>query len=337
MDLAVLSDSEKRKCSNCSRGPQPIAEFVNAKGKTCSTCNKCRIKGQRLDQRRTADPNSSRAVYKKQYQKEKKPWESYRERERAKDEELFLKRNADVMKQYRSTHKEELDYWCRHHANYRFNSIRCGARHRDLSFDITLEQYVQLSAQVCWYCHEMDSVNPLIGVDRIDNHRGYVMDNLVPCCIVCNNMKIALDPRTFVERCKAVSHAQEHKEPMDFPEAYADRHGNAAVSSYRLRAANKGLFFSIDDAVARSIMEEPCRYCLTVKRSRGLDRVDNAQGYDVGNVVACCSPCNYLKGDLSLDVFISKCHQIACQQHEFPDVPRCVHPLQKRQMQVEHM
>jgi hypothetical protein len=48
-----------------------------------------------------------------------------------------------------------------------------------------------------------------------------------------------------------------------------------------------------------------CGYCdtdlLTIGGS-SLDRIDNSQGYRLGNVIPCCGPCNQIRGD-NLTVF----------------------------------
>lgn len=37
------------------------------------------------------------------------------------------------------------------------------------------------------------------GIDRIDNNRGYVKENCVPCCKTCNYAKRKMDLLTFKE------------------------------------------------------------------------------------------------------------------------------------------
>jgi hypothetical protein len=46
------------------------------------------------------------------------------------------------------------------------------------------------------------------------------------------------------------------------------------------------------------VIGKTCHYCAgpLQKKGCGLDRKDNALGYIVGNVVACCKECNRLKG-----------------------------------------
>ena len=40
------------------------------------------------------------------------------------------------------------------------------------------------------------------------------------------------------------------------------------------------------------VVQEPCFYCEDEADNRGLDRIDNAKGHTLDNVVACCYMCN---------------------------------------------
>ena len=44
-----------------------------------------------------------------------------------------------------------------------------------------------------------------MGVDRWDNSKGYLPDNLVPCCKDCNRGKLTRSSREFVESCRAIA------------------------------------------------------------------------------------------------------------------------------------
>jgi len=40
----------------------------------------------------------------------------------------------------------------------------------------------------CYYCnHDLEETG--IGLDRIDNDKGYLENNVVPCCWICNKIK----------------------------------------------------------------------------------------------------------------------------------------------------
>ena len=73
------------------------------------------------------------------------------------------------------------------------------AKRRGLSFDLTETQFRSLVLRPCFYCGAAPSQKgarkfreaPFIynGIDRVDNGEGYGIENVVPCCGVCNYLK----------------------------------------------------------------------------------------------------------------------------------------------------
>ena len=78
----------------------------------------------------------------------------------------------------------------------RYGAHRRGARIRNLNFDISLEQYIQIAYKPCNYCGKFFRKNTN-GIDRVDNNVGYVFENCVACCLVCNRMKNDLEKEEF--------------------------------------------------------------------------------------------------------------------------------------------
>jgi len=92
-----------------------------------------------------------------------------------------------------------------------FGVYRRGAEKRNLEFKLSLEQVKFLTKQSCYYCkafpNKFISVDTkknignrsieaiknaeyvYNGIDRKDNNIGYVFDNCLPCCYICNLMK----------------------------------------------------------------------------------------------------------------------------------------------------
>lgn len=73
------------------------------------------------------------------------------------------------------------------------------AKKRGLVFELTVNQFDELTKQPCFYCGGYCNSNYHTGLDRVDNSRGYVLDNLVPCCQMCNRAKHTRTQTEFKE------------------------------------------------------------------------------------------------------------------------------------------
>lgn len=84
--------------------------------------------------------------------------------------------------------------------NLLYRQIEYSAKRRGLSWELTKEQVLFITKQNCFYCDkEPSSVHRdpkyrgqyvYNGIDRVDNTRGYTIDNVVPCCEGCNRKKL---------------------------------------------------------------------------------------------------------------------------------------------------
>jgi hypothetical protein len=73
--------------------------------------------------------------------------------------------------------------------------------------------------------------------------------------------------------------------------------------AYRLRDKNKGFYNNITLEYFREIIKAGCVYCGDTDKV-GLDRIDNAKGHEINNVVPCCYVCNCARNDnFSFDEF----------------------------------
>ena len=61
------------------------------------------------------------------------------------------------------------------------------ARARQLPWEIEMSEYAALITNLCHYCGGMTGNG--VALDRIDNTKGYRVDNVVPCCGDCNTMR----------------------------------------------------------------------------------------------------------------------------------------------------
>ena len=90
-----------------------------------------------------------------------------------------------------------------------------GAKKRGLSFELTREQFGDLTKQDCWYCgakpaqkassNEVKDFYLYNGIDRVENDKGYIFANCVPCCGRCNRMKSNLSAEDFINQTKKIA------------------------------------------------------------------------------------------------------------------------------------
>ena len=82
---------------------------------------------------------------------------------------------------------------------------------------------------------------------------------------------------------------------------------------YEQGAISRGKSFEISQELFENIRIQECYLCgkqNSAQHKNGIDRVDNSKGYIEGNIMSCCSGCNYLKRDYNLDIVFDKFQRI---------------------------
>ena len=85
--------------------------------------------------------------------------------------------------------------------NGKYNSYKNSANSRSLIFNLTREDFNLYWQESCWYCKREILT---IGLDRVDNSKGYTLDNIVSCCESCNRAKLAQTVEEFLLMCKLI-------------------------------------------------------------------------------------------------------------------------------------
>lgn len=104
-------------------------------------------------------------------------------------------KNAEKFRQ------EARDYRGRCQDISRYSQYKSGAKRRGLDFDLTYLEFMMFWQKPCQYC---GSGIATIGIDRIDNTKGYSINNIVSCCDTCNWMKADYALDSFMEHCKKI-------------------------------------------------------------------------------------------------------------------------------------
>jgi hypothetical protein len=83
------------------------------------------------------------------------------------------------------------------------SNYRSIAKRHHRAFAIPEVLFYDLISDSCFYCGQKP--DPLNGIDRVDNSKGYVEDNVVSCCEWCNRAKLAVSREKFEQHCIAVA------------------------------------------------------------------------------------------------------------------------------------
>lgn len=88
-----------------------------------------------------------------------------------------------------------------------YKSYKYNSRKRNHEFLLTKNELLSLVTANCYYCDDepqnlsrdkgLDNEFRYNGVDRIDNNKGYFLENCVPCCFICNRAKMNLSTSDF--------------------------------------------------------------------------------------------------------------------------------------------
>jgi len=81
------------------------------------------------------------------------------------------------------------------------------AKRREIEYKLTEKQFRKITQQNCYYCgakpnnisinDRCNGVYIYNGIDRINSKKGYTLNNVVPCCRVCNRAKSDLNLQEF--------------------------------------------------------------------------------------------------------------------------------------------
>jgi hypothetical protein len=118
--------------------------------------------------------------------------------------------------------------------NYYYSTYKRNAKKRSLSFELTKDDFFKLTKGDCNYCGSKPknevkysgkkNTPPYIcnGVDRVNNKKGYTIENSVSCCSICNRAKKDLSLEEFNEWIKNIKPKKDYFFTKSGPTAMFD-------------------------------------------------------------------------------------------------------------------
>ena len=317
----------ENECTRC-RKMYPLDAFKGPHGKT-KTCMVCREANKKADEKRDAERTKElartnsmkpeRQEVKKlwreaNYEKVAKYWMDARTRLIEADLEGYLKREAEKAKQWRLANPEKVKLINEKKINSMDSQYevykRC-ANDKQLDFEITIDEYKSIVQLPCHYCTIIQEKG-FNGMDRLDSGKGYVVDNVVSCCEMCNYMKKCLSPDVFVKIAQHID-SYSKKTGQLYPEVFQNTK-SVKYSLSKLSAISRNIPFDVSKEYFDTKKQECCYLCgkqNNETHQNGIDRVDSSIGYVESNMQSCCGTCNYMKNNYSLESFLEKCGLIS--------------------------
>lgn len=81
----------------------------------------------------------------------------------------------------------------------KYKSYLSRANAKGLTMSLSQQEFDAILLKECVYCKL-----PASTIDRIDSSKGYELDNVQPCCVMCNNMKNKYSHDVFLEHISRI-------------------------------------------------------------------------------------------------------------------------------------
>lgn len=227
------------------------------------------------------------------------------------------KRNPEIVRQ-RAAH-----YW-RHNAVYRYCLQKADAKRRDRGqpWTLTKDFAIDLMSKPCFYCGGFSDDCTVNSLDRLCSAGTYSDDNVVPACYMCNWMKRTLSVHNFLEMVGNIA-AHARGLPLEHNNLQDNTAQKPTYLRYQQDAQQRGIEFKLGEKEFEELILHNCQYCGKSSGGlnwNGIDRVDNTGVYESTNCVSCCWPCNRMKWQWPLDVFLERCAAISDRKEEILEV-----------------
>jgi hypothetical protein len=332
--VTMKETTSEKQCSVCCK-MYTKEMFQGLNGET-HTCKICRDANKRADEKRDKEHVNELArknCAKPERKIVKNAWKEanyekvamyciqHRKKLIEEDNDKYHNHNAEVMQKWRDANPEkvkEINEKTKNNIFKYYQVYKNSSESKQLAFNFSKEEYVKLVELPCNYCGIMQEKG-FNGIDRVNSTIGYIKDNCVSCCAMCNYMKGCLDKDIFIQRVEHIITYNKLAEGKLFPNSFKDY--KPIYESYISSANKKELEFNIEEYVFDKITISPCYVCgkkPNINHYNGLDRINSAVGYIEKNVYSCCANCNYMKSNYSYKQFMDKC--LLIYTHIYPTI-----------------
>jgi hypothetical protein len=128
------------------------------------------------------------------------------------DKNKFIKL-CEHIATYNNLYNGEIDRTILENTKFgRYSQYKKRALEKNKEFKLTKNEFIIITSQPCYYCGVSDKTYyddyGAGGIDRVDSNKGYIFDNCVPCCGMCNQMKLDYTKEEFLNQCLQITSNQ---------------------------------------------------------------------------------------------------------------------------------
>jgi hypothetical protein len=222
---------------------------------------------------------------------------------------------------------------CRNLKSYWISFCRIATKKRNIENKLTEPEFNTLIQKSCFYCNYKNE-KEVLGIDRLDNLKGYTTENCVTACKVCNRMKHIYHPTFFIEKASLITDhknacvsKEKLKEFYEKWKEYIPWKSPSFGAFYTYGTKKRGIDVKFTKEEYYTIIKQPCYLCeFQQDKGIGIDRIDSSkQEYSMETCKACCGSCNMMKADYDLELFYNYMKQIRETHITVPDfssIPR---------------
>lgn len=124
---------------------------------------------------------------------------------RPRDAEWHKKNREQSLRDYYNHRKERILKSKR--PSIKYSSYKSDAKRRGIEFSLTMEEFMLFWNRLCFYCGDRVET---VGLDRMNNSKGYYLGNLASCCATCNLMKRGSSALDFMKQCEKIASKSRH-------------------------------------------------------------------------------------------------------------------------------
>lgn len=236
---------------------------------------------------------------------EKQYWKAWRLKQRTFNEDSFLKRNAEVHREWIRNNPDVVKRYTEDRARspeQKITQILNYAVKKKISINeddvIALKHKLSTPCSFCGYLDLDVRVNTLV---LINYRLGYSDANTISACTTCSNMKHTNSISKFLGYVFDIV-AHNNLDTTDLPITRT-----LPPSKWTCNGHTDGHEYNkkIDSSKYNYLKDYPCYLCGISPSDATPDRVDSTKPYTTDNVKACCKNCNYLKKDFDLTEFLN--------------------------------